>query len=316
MEEQKDGGPAGPVEPTEPTSHAAPTTPRIRLHLLAIPHTITRDEFSHCAFTGKVQRLAPMMRSRGFEVFHYGVETSQSGADKDVNLLTVDEWKELRIQSYIHLHPDETRDAVVKKLEDPTSFIGDLGNWDTPLYKEFNRRARVELIKNYRSTATDLLCLPFGPAHEEAFKNLSVVPLESGIGYNNAKHNFRVYESYAMLHTDIEKSHKAPPNYFFMAPNYYNLDEWRFQPTAPVKPLIGFFGRIGNTKGCHIIVEIARAMPHVDFILCGQGDPKPYVGSKNVEGGTGPENVHYKAPIHGKDRADYLCSLTALVAPR
>lgn len=155
---------------------------RIRLHLLAIPHTITRDEFSHCAFTGKVHRFAPMMRSRGFEVFHYGVETSQSGANKDIDLLTVDEWKELRIQSYIYLHPDETREAVIKKLEDPTSFIGDLGNWDTPLYKRFNSRAREELQKHYRSTATDILCLPFGPAHEAALKGLNLVKVETGIG--------------------------------------------------------------------------------------------------------------------------------------
>ena len=62
---------------------------KIRLHILAIPHTITRDEYSHCAFTGKVLRFSPMMRSRGFEVFHYGVETSESGADKDINLFGI-----------------------------------------------------------------------------------------------------------------------------------------------------------------------------------------------------------------------------------
>ena len=74
---------------------------KIRLHLLAIPHTVTRDDFSHCAFTGKVQRFAPMMRSRGFEVYHYGVETSQSGATVDVNLMTLEEWKSLRRLSYM-----------------------------------------------------------------------------------------------------------------------------------------------------------------------------------------------------------------------
>ena len=36
---------------------------KIRLHLLAIPHTITTDDFSHCAFTGKVLRFSPMMRT-------------------------------------------------------------------------------------------------------------------------------------------------------------------------------------------------------------------------------------------------------------
>jgi hypothetical protein len=73
---------------------------KIRLHLLALPHTITTDEFSHCAFTGKVQRFSPMMRSRGFEVFHYGIRGSQSGADKDIDIFTQDEWNELRIESY------------------------------------------------------------------------------------------------------------------------------------------------------------------------------------------------------------------------
>jgi hypothetical protein len=52
---------------------------QMRLHLPAIPHTITSPEFSHCAFTGKVLRFAPMMRSRGYEVIHYGVEGSGWG---------------------------------------------------------------------------------------------------------------------------------------------------------------------------------------------------------------------------------------------
>jgi len=79
---------------------------KIRLHLPSIPHTITCSEFSHCAFTGKVQRFSPMMRSRGFEVFHYGVETSESGADKDIQIFTKQEWHMLRIESCKIIHPD------------------------------------------------------------------------------------------------------------------------------------------------------------------------------------------------------------------
>jgi hypothetical protein len=43
---------------------------KIRLHIPGIPHTITREEFSHCAFTGKVHRFPRMMMSVGFEVYH------------------------------------------------------------------------------------------------------------------------------------------------------------------------------------------------------------------------------------------------------
>ena len=70
----------------------------MRLHLPAIPLTITSPEFSHCAFTGKVLRFAPMMRSRGYEVIHYGVQGSESGG-VDVDLLTREEWEQ-RIASF------------------------------------------------------------------------------------------------------------------------------------------------------------------------------------------------------------------------
>ena len=36
---------------------------KVILHLPALAHTITTDEFSHCAFTGKVLRFAPMVSS-------------------------------------------------------------------------------------------------------------------------------------------------------------------------------------------------------------------------------------------------------------
>ena len=136
---------------------------KIRLHLLGIPHTITTNVFSHCAFTGKVLRFAPMMISRGFEVYHYGTEGSESGATKQIDLLTKKEWENLRIMSYQYLHPELTEDEVSSKLNDSKGFVGDLANWDTPLYKMFNKRLEIELKKNYREHSTDLVCIPFSP---------------------------------------------------------------------------------------------------------------------------------------------------------
>ena len=52
----------------------------MRLHLPAIPHTITSAAYSHCAFTGQVLRFPRMMMSVGYEVYHYGVEGSESDA--------------------------------------------------------------------------------------------------------------------------------------------------------------------------------------------------------------------------------------------
>jgi glycosyltransferase involved in cell wall biosynthesis len=75
----------------------------------------------------------------------------------------------------------------------------------------------------------------------------------------------------------------------------------------PDKKTIGYFGRITHIKGLNIIIEIAIRFRHIDFILCGQGDPMPYINSQ--------PNIFYKAPIHGKDRGKYLNNLTALIAP-
>lgn len=273
----------------------------IRLHIPGIPHTITRGEYSHCAFTGKVLRFAPMMRARGFEVYHYGVETSESGADVEVQLLTKKEWAGYRFDSYKQLHPTLTDAEVSAKLDDPTQFVGDLANWDTVVYKKFNERLGVELKKHYRSKATDIFCMPLFTYH--GVHGLDILLVEHGIGYPNSGTSFRIFESYAWMHGHLEKGNGN--NYWFVVPNYFDSRDWPLS-LSPKTTDIGFLGRIYDGKGCHEIVEIARRFPHLRFILCGQGDPSKYL----VE-----PNIVYKPPIHGTERADYLGSLTALIAP-
>lgn len=271
----------------------------------AIPHTITRDEFSHCAFTGKVKRFAPMMRSRGFEVYHYGVETSESGADVDVQLLTKEEWLQLRLESSKIIHPKLSIEELQKKLEDPKAYVGDLGNVTYPIYKEFNRRLRIELQKHYRSTSTDILCLPFGPANEEATQGFDYIQVESGIGYPNAYKSFRIYESYAKLHMNMQRDDKQLENYWFVCPNYFDVAQWPLSLTPKVDT-IGYFGRLEHIKGISIVIEVALLFPHIRVIICGQGDPTPFL--------TVP-NIVYKTPIHGDERGKYLGSLMCLLAP-
>ena len=267
----------------------------IRLHLPAIPHTITTDEYSHCAFTGKVKRFAPMMRSVGFEVYHYGVETSESGADKDIEIFTLEEWNSLRIESLIYLKKAETANEAKLLLDNKSSFIGDLANVSTPLYQEFNKRLQEKLIENYRDNKTDIVCLPFGHGHNAALTN-KFLAVETGIGYPDSYQSYRIFESQAWLHHQT----KQPSNYFFVIPNYFNTAEFIFRPIPEVRK-VGFLGRISNLKGCHIIAEIAKRFPGVEFILCGQGDASPYLST----------NVVYKEPIHGKERSDFLGSCVA-----
>lgn len=313
----------------------ASAVPKIRLHLLGLPHTISRSEFSHCAFTGKVLRFSPMMQSLSgtggpayevagtggpaYEVYHYGVATAESGAAQQIDLLTVAEWQALRLESYHELHPHFSREACAAILADKRTFVGDLGNVGTPLYREFNRRLRLELPKHYRSTATDIVCLPFGFAHQEALEYAGApayVQVETGIGYVGSYRPYRIFESHAILHQTMQKDEKAVQYYWFVAPNYYNLLEWPLRAPAeegeeePSKPIVGYFGRLSTLKGCQLIRDIAPHFPGVDFVLCGQG-PAADIATFCA----GMPNVRYQAPLEGAERAGFLNSLTALLAP-
>ena len=278
----------------------------IRLHLPAIPYTITRDEYSHDAFTGKVKRFSPMMRSLGYEVYHYGIETSESGANKDIELFTVDEWTELKIQTILWLKPELSREDAIKRNNDPTVNVNELSNWSSPLHKEFNKRLRFKLQENYREQATDIICLPLGRSYQEALNGLNCVVVEFGIGHNGSYLDYRIFESYSWLSKTLGLEKKEPHNYWFVVPHAFNVDDFKFSITpSPLK--VGFLGRIISHKGCNIIVEIAKRFPHVQFILCGSGDPSPYLNIPNAP------NIIYKPPIHGKERSEFLGDLTAFL---
>jgi glycosyltransferase involved in cell wall biosynthesis len=53
-------------------------------------------------------------------------------------------------------------------------------------------------------------------------------------------------------------------------------------------------------------MEVASRLPHIQFVLCGQGNPEQFLKYPNIV---------YKPPISGKERGEYLGSLCALLAP-
>jgi glycosyltransferase involved in cell wall biosynthesis len=279
---------------------------KIRLHMPAIPHTITKSEYCHCAFTGKVLRFIPMMMSIGYEVYHYGVETSETTATKNIELMSKKEWDAFRIVSYKFLYPNMTDCEINDELNDIKKPIYNLANIGIPLYKVFNARLKAALRENYRDTTTDIVCLPFQKAHDEAVNDLNVICIESGIGYNDSYRNYRVFESYAHLHYTLGVQNlNNCSNYFFVAPNYYNTLEFPLN-LLPTPKKIGFFGRICDSKGMSIIIEVAKQFPDVEFVICGKGDYLGYLTEKNIV---------YKEPVHGDDRGIFLGSLTAMLSP-
>jgi len=275
-----------------------------RLHIPAIPYTITREEYSHDAFTAKVLKFSPMMQSLGFEVFHYGVETSNSGASTSINLFTLEEWTELRLQT-IELVQKVSRSDAEKIHKDPTFLINNLSNWDSPLSREFNIRLKDSLKKNYRQKNTDLVCIPLGRTYEKALCPDFAV-LEIGIGYSNSFCDYRVFESHAWMSSVLASENRQPHHYWFVIPHAFNTSEFVFCE----KPLarVGFLGRLVELKGLAIFRDIARSFPHVEFVMCGQGDPHKFLSDEIP-------NLKYMPPIHGKERSNFLGSCAAFLHP-
>lgn len=266
----------------------------MRLHLLGIPHTQTTYEFSHCAFTGKVKRFSPMMQSVGYDVIHYGVEGSYSGAKYNVNVMMYDEW--------VHIRKKLFKEKYGEREVMSSDFIGDLADTGNELYKVFNNQLKIELMKNLDEN--DIICLPFGFAHESAISEFDNPKVETGIGYPNSYQPFRVFESYAWYHYEMGREGKSGHDYHWVIPNYFDVSDWNY--VAAPQNYIAYFGRISDIKGVHIVYEIAKHRPDLTFVICGQGDPTPYLGLPNVE---------YKPPIHGRDRSTFLGNAMAVLMP-
>jgi len=267
-----------------------------RLHMLGLAHTVTTDEFSHCAFTGKVKKFSPMMRYAGYEVFHYGVEGADSGANENIDVLSREEWDHMRSKLLLELHPD-------KPVHDRSKYIGDLANVGNDIYKTFNERLKYLLRKNVERN--DIICLPFGFAHQDALAGLPYgIKVETGIGYPGSYEQFRVFESYAWYHYEIGRSQTSGNDYWSVIPNYFIADDWKLNETP--SRYVAYFGRLEPIKGLDIVHEVARHRPDLTFILCGQGDPTPYL--------TLP-NVIYQPPIHGTARSDFLGNALAVLMP-
>jgi glycosyltransferase involved in cell wall biosynthesis len=259
----------------------------MRLHLLGLPHTITREEFSHCAFTGKVLKFSPMMRAQGFEVIHYGVGGMDSGATEDVVMMTEDE-----------------QQALIGHAYDPSGagFVGDVAHTDHPMYRLFNERLAERLAE--RVEPGDMVCLPFGHGHQAGTRRHQGINVETGIGYPTCIERFRIYESNAWLHWHLGREQRNGFDYEWVIPNYFDVEAWDLQP-EPGGYLL-FFGRISAIKGLDIVVEIARRRPDLPVVLCGQGDPEPYLVAPNIE---------YRPPIFGRARSALLGNALAVLMP-
>ena len=251
----------------------------MRFHVVGLPHTQAMAEFSACAFTNKVRGFVRMMVGLGHQVFLYAGEITDAPVTELITCIS-----------------ESNRQLMVGKghyTEAP---------WNPVAWRSFNNTAIREIQR--RIEPGDFICLIGGRVQKpiaDAFPSFPSV--EFGVGYGGFFSPYKVFESYAWMHTcygtgDGNASARNGQWYDAVIPGY--LDPAEFPMGTPDISYFLFMGRLTQRKGFRVAVEACKVLG-APLFTAGPGvppDPKMHLG---VLGPT--------------EKAKWLGGATALYAP-
>lgn len=259
--------------------------PKQRLHVLSLPHTATRWEFSWCAYTMKALKFARMMEAAGYEVFLYAAEGP----------------------SDFHQTIGCVADPGTAKVTEP--------QWSQDYFAPMNDRIVEGIDANYKDK-TDLICCITGTPQKpvaDAFPDNMAV--EYGVGYSGVFAAYRVWESYGWMHSVygfqcgvMKQEVMARLGIFYDAviPNYYEMDQFPagYGLGDSKGEYLLFIGRLIEAKGYRIALETAqRAGMRLKLAGSKYPDTAPLDGAEYV-GVVGPE-----------ERAELMGNALAVMVP-
>jgi glycosyltransferase involved in cell wall biosynthesis len=228
---------------------------KFRFHVLGVPHTKTTPEYNACAYTQKAWKFCKMMGARGHECIHYGVEGSCPPNAEEVDVVSDEIY-----QKVYGSHPYRER-----------YFKYDI---DDECYKTFYCNAINEI--NERKQPNDFL-LPFWGNGVRAICEAipDIITVEPGIGYTGAWAEYRAYESYAIMHAEhgmADAEYCNPQWYWRVIPNYFDLDEFSYNPDFESRlkdPYFLFLGRVSDAKGLNIALQTCERIG-AKMVVAGQ----------------------------------------------
>jgi glycosyltransferase involved in cell wall biosynthesis len=226
----------------------------MRFHIVALPHTQVTKEFSGCAFTEKVRRFVMMMKAQGHTVFLYAGDQSEGVEDELITCAS-----------------EAERSKAMEGIAHYTSFP-----FSGPLWDKFNATAIAELGK--RLEPQDFICLIGGSAQKPiADAYPSHLSVEFGVGYGGVFSKFRVFESYAWMHSIYAgwKNPTTADGHFYDAviPGY--LEPEMFPLGDGKGDYYLFIGRLIDRKGYRIAQEVCQRLGK-RLILAGPGEQFGY----------------------------------------
>jgi glycosyl transferase family 1 len=227
----------------------------MRFHVISLPHTQTTEDFCICAYTEKVRKFCKMMQALGHTVYLYAGEHNEAPCYEHISCITEDQRKEAVGDSpYVNFPFDVTN----------------------PTWSGFNSNVITAL--STRLEKEDFICLIAGLCHKpiaDAYpKHMSV---EFGIGYSGVFAPYKVFESYAWMHTmygQLYGASQADGQWYDTVINGY-LEIERFPFKEHKEDYFLFVGRLIDRKGYKIASDVCKRMG-ARLILAGQGSTPDY----------------------------------------
>lgn len=238
----------------------------MRFHVLSLPHTEATAEFSACAFTNKTRFFVTMMRSLGHDVFLYAGESTDTSPNEMITCICRTDRERLTGGAHYTQASFNNADEI---------------------WQIFNGNC-IEALKK-RLLPQDFICLMSGYAAKpvvDAFPGH--ISVEYGIGHAGSFCQFRVFESYAWMHTTYgAESNRNPagidPRWFdAVVPGYIDTDQFSL---ASKEDYYLFMGRTIDRKGIRIAADVCERAGR-RLIIAGPGG---WTGYGEYVGEIGPE---------------------------
>jgi glycosyltransferase involved in cell wall biosynthesis len=259
----------------------------MRFHVISLPHTQTTKEYSLCAYTEKVRKFSNMMTKLGHEVYLYSSEENEAECTEHITIVTKKEQK---------------------KWFGDYDFRKQFFNIDWDSGKEHWTKSNDKAIQEIgkRLKPKDFICVIAGICQKQiadAFP--AVMSVEFGIGYSGVFSDYRVFESYAWMHS-VYGAYSNPNEimsvqgkfYDAVIPNYFEVEDFPY--SAKKDNYYLYIGRLTSLKGYDLVTQVCEKLK-LRLIIAGQGEP--------------PDYGEYVGTVGPKERGKLMSKAKAVFAP-
>lgn len=227
---------------------------KFRIHLLALPNVQTTKDYSLDGFCKATIRFAKLLKELGHTVILYASEENEAPCDELVTVITREE-----------------QETFLAGLGNPLPYqYAYIEEW-SPIWQLANGRMIKEIAK--RKQPRDFICVIGGSSQKcvaDAHPDLMCV--EYSIGYNGSFSPYRVFESFAWMHTTYGMQQISDGRFYdTVIPCFYDPEEFPFRRQKEYFAL--YVGRLTERKGLTIACQAAAAA-RMPLKVIGHGDTR------------------------------------------